>query len=235
MTERRKSALTRSAGDLAIGRSRLHFDGTTLVIDVDEVAVPLPRRVKGRIRLHPQALGSRAFALDAAGRHRWMPLAPAARVEATFSTPGLSWSGHGYWDTNAGDEPIARAFSAWTWSRAPLSRGSAMLYDVVPRAGAARSIAVRYKPDGSDEDFAAPPPVRLRRSLWGIDRETRAEDGQASLRRTLEDTPFYARSELRTRLLGEDVPAVHESLSCDRFDTTLVRLMLPWRMPRRFV
>jgi hypothetical protein len=39
---------------------------------------------------------------------------------------------------------------------------------------------------------------------------------------------------LSTRLLGEDAPAVHETLDCRKLDTTLTRLMLPWRMPRVF-
>ena len=50
---------------------------------------------------------------------------------------------------------------------------------------------------------------------------------------TLEDTPFYARSLLRTTLLGEEVTAMHESLDIPRLVSLPVRLMLPWRMPRR--
>jgi carotenoid 1,2-hydratase len=49
---------------------------------------------------------------------------------------------------------------------------------------------------------------------------------------TLEDTPFYARSMLSTRLFGEAVTAVHESLDLDRFRTAWVRALLPFRMPR---
>jgi carotenoid 1,2-hydratase len=52
------------------------------------------------------------------------------------------------------------------------------------------------------------------------------------VRRTLEDTPFYARSVLQTRLLGQDAIAVHESLSLDRFRNPIVQAMLPFRMPR---
>ena len=57
-----------------------------------------------------------------------------------------------------------------------------------------------------------------------------APDG-AKLRETLEDTPFYSRSRI-------EVPgglAVHESLDLDRFSSPVVRAMLPFRMPRRFV
>jgi carotenoid 1,2-hydratase len=51
--------------------------------------------------------------------------------------------------------------------------------------------------------------------------------------RTFEDTPFYARSLLAATLDGETVQPVHESLSLRRFRNPLVRLMLPFRMPRR--
>ena len=48
------------------------------------------------------------------------------------------------------------------------------------------------------------------------------------------DAPFYARSALDTRLFGEDVRAVHESLSLARFRSPIVQSMLPYRMPRAF-
>ena len=65
-------------------------------------------------------------------------------------------------------------------------------------------------------------------------RGTRADPGHvATVTRTWEDSPFYVRSALRTRLFGEDCAAVHESLSLDRFRLPLVRAMLPFRMPRR--
>jgi carotenoid 1,2-hydratase len=49
----------------------------------------------------------------------------------------------------------------------------------------------------------------------------------------LEDTPFYARSLLKTRLLGEDLTAVHETLDIPRLVSWPVQWMLPWKMPRR--
>ena len=51
--------------------------------------------------------------------------------------------------------------------------------------------------------------------------------------RTLEDTPFYARSLLDTCLLGEPVHGVHESLDLERFRSGWVQMLLPFRMPRR--
>jgi carotenoid 1,2-hydratase len=50
---------------------------------------------------------------------------------------------------------------------------------------------------------------------------------------TLEDTPFYVRSQIASRLLGEDVVSIHETLDVPRVASLPVRLMLPWRMPRR--
>ena len=50
--------------------------------------------------------------------------------------------------------------------------------------------------------------------------------------RTLEDAPFYARSQLAGRVFGDDVQVMHESLSLDRFQMPIVQAMLPFRMPR---
>jgi len=47
---------------------------------------------------------------------------------------------------------------------------------------------------------------------------------------TLEDTPFYARSLLATRLLGTEAIAVHESLSMERFASGWVQRLLPFRI-----
>ena len=235
MTERGRAALSRSADVFTVGPSALSWQGGTLVIDIDEISAPIPRRVKGQVRVHPEAINTRSFALDSGDVHHWMPLAPQARIEARFTHPGLAWQGHAYVDTNAGLSPMQSAFREWDWSRATLSRGTAVLYDTTEPDGLNRTIATLFRHDGSTEDFAAPPRVRLPTSLWGIRRVTQAEDATAvALTRTLEDTPFYARSELMTSLLGEVAPAVHESIIMTRLDTTLVRLMLPWKMPRRF-
>ena len=52
--------------------------------------------------------------------------------------------------------------------------------------------------------------------------------------RTLEDTPFYARSLIEMADgRGQRVPAVHETLDVPRLVSPLVQAMLPFRMPRR--
>lgn len=234
MTERGSRALSRDKTSYALGPSSMRWDGTCLTIDVDEMSTPLPRRVRGRVRLHPNSLNARDFTLDAGGRHRWMPLAPTARVEVDFVEPSFAWAGHGYLDTNMGLEPTARAFDTWDWSRAETRAGTAVLYDIVEKGGARRQIATLFRPDGSTEDFEPPPRVALPRTFWALPRGTQADTGTiVKVERTLEDTPFYARSILRTQLLGCEAPAVHESLSVRRLDTPIVRAMLPFRMPRR--
>ena len=232
-TERGRRHLARDRTTLSLGRSRLAWTGSSLEIRIDEVTAPIPRRLRGTVRLHPVALADQVFDLDARDRHRWWPIAPCARVEVELDEPGLSWSGQGYLDTNDGDEPLASAFAHWHWSRATLRDGAAVLYDVVRRSGEAASVALRFGPDGSVRDEEPPPAASLPRTFWRLERETRADEGHAPLiRRTLEDGPFYARSVLETSLFGETVFGMHESLSLDRFTRPVVQAMLPFRMPR---
>jgi carotenoid 1,2-hydratase len=186
------------------------------------------------VRLRPAAVTARDFALDPEGLHRWWPIAPCARVEVELEHPALRWSGPGYLDTNAGSVPLERSFTTWDWSRAPLPGGeTVVLYERRHRGGGEGVVAVRCDPSGAVEDIDPPPRAALPRTLWRVARETRADAGGApAVRRTLEDAPFYARSVLSTRLLGQTVTAMHESLDCDRFAAPWVQAMLPFRMPR---
>ncbi len=233
MTERGRGALHRTADTLAIGPSSLRWDGMALTAEFDEVTAPLPRRLRGTIRLHPHGLATRQVALDAAGRHRWSPIAPGARVEVVLRDPGLSWQGHAYFDTNAGDEPLEDGFTRWDWCRARLRQGVAVVYHGDRTDGSAFCTALRYDARGEAEDFAPPPAADLGRSFWGLRMGTRADPGAAPrVTQRLEDAPFYARSVIATRLCGEDATAVHESLSLPRFTSPLVQAMLPFKAPR---
>ncbi len=235
MTERGRRWMQRSRSEFQVGPSRLHWDGSALHVDIDEIAAPVPRRVRGRIVLRPQALCRFSTALDAAGRHRWGPIAPVSRIEVAFESPALRWQGHAYLDSNEGDEPIAAPFREWDWARATLRDGStAVIYDVQPKEGPPRVIAQRFAPDGSARAFEAPPRHPLPRSAWRIARRMRSEAGAPpQVLQPLEDTPFYARATVQASLLGERVTAVHETLDLPRVVSLPVRLMLPWRMPRR--
>jgi carotenoid 1,2-hydratase len=236
MTERGRRWMHRSADEFVIGPSRLHWDGQSLTIAIDEVGVPIPHRVRGRVRLWPQGLCRFVTALDDGGRHRWGPIAPCSRIEVELEKPGLSWKGQAYLDSNEGDEPIDRPFVEWDWSRSGLADGStAVIYDLRQKNGIDRLIAQRFSPTGEATPFEAPPRQGLPGSAWRIPRTMRSEAGGAPARvvQTLEDTPFYVRSVVDSTLLGERVESFHETLSLPRVVSMPVRFMLPWRMPRR--
>jgi carotenoid 1,2-hydratase len=234
MTERGRARVARSAETLAIGRSQLSWDGTALKIHIDEIAAPIPRRVRGVVTLHPRTLSRFTTTLDTQARHRWGPIAPSARVEVAMADPDLSWSGSGYLDSNSGEEPLEECFSGWTWSRADLGRqGSVLLYDIAERSGRERTLALRFDRSGMVDSIEPPPPRKLPGTAWGIERATRADPHAAvQVLETLESGPFYARSRLLTGVLGRTVEAMHESLSLERFRQFWVRSMLPFRMPR---
>lgn len=233
LTERGRDAVHRERAALTIGPSSLAWDGAALTFRIDEVTAPLPSRIRGLVRLHPAAITDRSITLDAEGRHRWWPIAPCARVEIELERPALRWAGPGYLDSNAGDGPLEDTFTSWDWSRASLPHGTVVLYDVRHRDGGSLAVALAFDRRGSVEHVVPPPLVRLPRSRWGVARSSRADAGHpVAVLRTLEDTPFYARSLLATRLLGEPAVAMHESLSLDRFAAGWVQMLLPFRVPR---
>jgi len=232
MTERGDARLRRTAGELAIGPSAMRWDGAMLSVSIKERTAPFGYRIDGEVQVRPLAMTGQAFLLDAEGRHRWFPLAPRARVDVALRNPPLRWSGIGYLDANSGDVPLEDSFRSWTWSRAGIGDRTAILYEVSPHRGAGASLALLIDAAGDVSRFAPPPSVALPPTRWRIARQTRADNARAELRRTLEDTPFYARSLVNARLLGCDVVALHESLSLARFRAPWVQALLPFRMPR---
>lgn len=237
MTERGRGAVTRDASNLVIGPSSVRWEGDALVIDIHEgdtrLFVPWQRKVTGRVRVIPEALNRAAFALDGAENHIWHCLAPRARIEVEMTAPACRWSGKAYLDHNRGAEPLESGFNTWHWSRAHLSDGALVCYEGERADGSLFASALRFDAAGVPEPVELPPIAALPDSRWGIARRTRSDIGVAEVRRTWEDTPFYARSELASRFLGEEVVAVQESLDMRRFSSRIVQFMLPYRMPRR--
>jgi carotenoid 1,2-hydratase len=235
MTERRRSSLVRDCSSLAIGPSHLSWDAGGLTAAFDEISAPLPARLRGSVRVMPQASCQDAFALDADGRHIWRPLAPRARVEVILTHPSCAWTGNAYFDANAGTEPMENAFSGWNWARAHLPNETLLFYDVDRRDSGLEALALRVGADGAIAAMDSPPRCVLPPTFWRVPRVTRAEPSEPpTVRRTLEDTPFYARSILDGRHDGKPAEIVHESLSLDRLRSPIVRAMLPFRMPRAF-
>lgn len=233
MTERRRPALERHAQRLRIARSALEWDGARLKVTIDERGAPIPLPVRGEVRLYPEAITRRHFVLDPAGRHRWWPIAPAARIEVDLEQPARRWEGIGYFDTNHGDAPLEADFRRWDWSRAHADGDAGIIYDATFRDGTGELLALACGRDGHIEDVEPPPRVDLPTTGWRVARGTRdAAPERVAVRRTFEDTPFYARSLLDTTWRGRPALAMHESLDLDRFAANWVRVLLPFRMPR---
>jgi carotenoid 1,2-hydratase len=233
LTEYARSAVSCRPHLLSLGASRLRWSGATLECEVDERCAPLPTRVRGVVRLESTALTDLCVPLSADGSHRWRPLAPQARVTVEFEQPRLRWQGGGYLDSNEGNSGLEQAFTHWTWLRAHTAAGTAIVYDVKPRNAARTVHALHIGASGAVENFAAPPSAPLPRSRWQLRQHVAADAGSTPrVLARLEDAPFYSRSLVATRLCGEPVTAVHESLSLTRFQSPWVRSLLPFRMRR---
>lgn len=234
MTERGRAALKRDPVSLSIGPSAMLWDGRSLTIDFNEMSVPIPSRLRGYVKLTPAAVATSVFDLDAGGRHRWRPIAPIAEVEVTLASPQLSWNGSAYFDSNWGSEPLEDGFESWHWSRSEGRDEAIIHYDVIERRGGSRSIAVGVDANAKYTLVEPGPTAALPSTFWRISRATHADAGrQAAVKKTLEDTPFYARSIVSTELGGRPRVLMHESLDLNRFRSPIVQAMLPFRMPRR--
>jgi carotenoid 1,2-hydratase len=233
LTERGSRRVARGARELAVGPSSMEWDGTELRIAFDEITAPVPSRLRGRVRVRPLDVTGEVFALDAAGKHAWSPIAPVATAEVDLESPRLRFRGAAYFDANAGDEPLEQAFSSWTWSRSSRAGETAVTYDVLRADGSRGLLAKVFGAGGAARDLGDLQPMPLGRTRWGVDRSIQV-DGRTSPRllRTLEDTPFYARSLASASFGGQASTVVHEALSLDRFKQGWVRFLLPFRMRR---
>lgn len=227
-------SLGRGRADLAIGRTTAAWDGASLRVRLREQTAPVASPVEGELIVHPAAVGDEVHAIDGSGRHVWSPIAPFGRVEVRLWQPALAWRGAAYLDHNAGDEPLARGFRGWTWSRVTTADRTTVVYDVVRRDGGEGRLARVFHAGGAREPLSGEArTVRLPGTRWRMDRSVRAPgDAALAIGRTLEDTPFYARSHLTGAVSGARADGVHEVVDMDRFESPIVQRMLPYRMRR---
>jgi carotenoid 1,2-hydratase len=238
MTERAARHVDATRERFQVGPSALDWDGETLTVEIDEITVPWPRRLRGSVRVRPRALFTESHALDQHSRHFWRPIAPLADVEVDFASPGLRWRGHAYVDSNIGAEPMEAAFTGWHWLRAATPDGAAVVvYDIAERSqavGATHQIARRFTTHGA-VDLPNIPSQRVPATGWRVARQVASDtdaDSPAHVVKTLEDAPFYARSVVATTVEQQPIIAMHESLNLDRFSAAWVQHLLPFRMPR---
>lgn len=227
LTERGVGSVRRSSDQLLIGPSSMTRLGESVVVHLDEVSSPAARRIKGSVVLRPTAWHQIPYDLDPRGRHRWTPIAPLARVSVVLEDPALSFEGSGYLDANHGDEPLERAFRSWSWSRSTTTDAVDVAYDARLQGGTERHLGLRF--EGRDVTAVSHEPSRLARTRWNLPRTARVSSREVRVQHTLEDTPFYARSLLRTD--GGHL-TMHEELSLDRFSAPWVQMLLPFRMRR---
>jgi carotenoid 1,2-hydratase len=234
LTERGERSLSRRPDELVVGPSTMRWAGTALVVEFDERTALLGKRLAGSIHLFPEQRGGAPVALDSGGRHRWQTIAPAARAEVEICHPSpLRFSGAAYLDSNGGDEPLEDAFVGWTWSRVASRTRAAVTYDVERRDGSRLLVTRSFDPGGRIIEGFPLKTVAARPTRWRMPRLIHGDDdARPQITRTLEDTPFYARSLFDTRILGDAVQGTHEALSLGRFRNRLVQIMLPFRMRR---
>lgn len=217
-----------------LGSSEIAWEAGRLQVRFDEREATLGRRVRGAVTLTPSAIFDEVVDLDAQGRHRWWPVAPHARVVVDIDRPTpLRFTGLGYHDANDGDEPLEDGFRGWCWSRVSDPGRTIVLYDGERRDRSALRFGRIFAADGSTRAIDPPAAVDLGRTRWRIDRSTRADaGGRAEVRRTLEDTPFYARSEVAIDLDGGRLVGVHEALDLDRFASPAIQHLLTYKTRR---
>ncbi len=234
MTDRGSQALRLSADSLRIGPSQMHWDGARLIVDFDEATLPHPGRLRGRVTLTPAAVTGVELPLNNEGTHVWRPFAPVARAEIDIDRPGWRWQGHGYFDANFGTAALEDDFRYWTWGRFPTSAGAVCYYDAERRDGSRLEAGLVFDAQGNAQPITPPPQAPIRRSLWGVRRETRADAGYAPRQvKAMLDAPFYTRSVVRTQFGGEETEGVHEALDLDRFARPWFKPMLALKVPRR--
>ncbi|MBS0377485.1 MAG: hypothetical protein JSS29_03280 [Proteobacteria bacterium] len=235
LTEYPEGELLEGGAALRLGKNALRWDQGTLDIEVDEREAPVPRRLRARIEVRPGIASDLTWPLDEAGAHGWHPLAPQARVRVEVPG-GPHWNGTGYLDCNRGAGALGDSFHGWSWLRAHGAARTTVVYETTAatRGAVPRRHLLRFSAGGDRVSIGAPPAAQpLARTRWGIERSVACDAGSTPrLLRTLEDTPFYARSLVETRLLGERMSAVHESLSLARFQSRWVQALLPFRSRR---
>lgn len=234
MTEFSEKHTSRTDSSYNVGNSQIRWNGSEVEILIDEISTPIPRKIKGKVKLSSDKFFLYSTWLDDSKKHRWGPIAPSAKIEVDFPDLGINWSGHGYMDSNEGDEPLENPFFGWNWARTTLEDGSALVfYDIKQKVGRERVLPLRFFLNGDVKRIPPPPREDLPDTAWFITRFMRAEPARpAHIVRSLEDTPFYSRCLLSVGLLGDRHLVLHETLNLKRFSKSLTQLMLPWRMPR---
>ena len=143
--------------------------------------------------------------------------------------PRLRWTGSAYIDSNYGSRPIETGFESWNWCRGHDAGGDCQIhYDAQLSGGGEKTLSLSVDRSGAMARMSSPDLKQLPPGpIWRVARPARLPH-QAGAVKTLEDTPFYTRSEIQ--VAGGHF--MHESLDMRRFCRPWVQFLLPFRMPR---
>jgi len=251
MTERTGASLERNKTCFALGPSQLRAvvnrDQKTdtskknqsqhqLIYDINEVGVPLPRRIQGQLLVDLPNAPMPASTLDSEQLHWWQPLAPCTRISVAMRRPALNWQGTAYVDSNWGAIPLERSFRYWDWSRAhPGDNTTHLHYDVVDVTGNRHTYSRIVDAVGNQTPCATRCQTLPKTRWFRMPRRAMTHEVSCIKNlQTLEDTPFYSRNRFcATQSNGQTMDVIHESLDLQRFDSPITRCLLPFRMPRR--
>ncbi|MEO0575137.1 MAG: carotenoid 1,2-hydratase [Pseudomonadota bacterium] len=232
LTERGSADFASDACGVRIADSRMYWQDGRLIVDINERCNPLPFAFKGQVALTPDITNTRAFALHSNGKHHWWPAAPVAHATVALSSPDLTFSGSAYLDSNFGSEPLENGFVDWDWSRRETvvqdGQTPLLTYRCTERDTSSPPLSLAVTPEGTLCTATVGEHQTLSNTGWRVARATQSQTPVQHVK-TLEDTPFYARS-LLTHADGQH--SMHESLSLDRFASRWVQTLLPFRMPR---
>ena len=234
MMDRGRAALRQSERSIRIGPSSLDWDGERLLIRIDERATPEGTALRGTVTIRPRGVTAVEVPLKADGSHVWRPLAPASDIEVRLDRPGWSWDGHGYLDSNFGTSAIERDFRYWHWGRFPVPDGRVIFYECELMDGSETRVALHFDDHGNVRPIAPPPLARMRRSAWGLRRETRADAGATPrVVRSMISAPFYQRAVVETVIDGHRTQGVWEALDGPKFAAWWMKPLLALRVPRK--
>lgn len=221
-------ALQRDEDTLRIGRStwRWQSDGGVR-IDVDErSAVFGTDRLTARLSLSPDSPGP-LMPLPLGSGHLWQPLAPRCSARLAVSSRGIDEHGHGYADTNHGEEPLGVSLPGWHWTRVHAEERTHIHY-ALPGPHSYMVTAERdrlwYEQVPSEETPS------LEATRWGlrVPRSFRVGDAPNAVfapARLLESSPFYARLEAH----APGAHALGEVADFRRFRSPWIRWMAHFR------
>ncbi len=238
MSEYARTQVERGEHALRIGGTHIELGARGMRVDFSELSAPVPRALIGTIELSFDDVLSTSYALDSRAQHFWSPIAPVARAQVTLSSPQIRFSGSAYVDSNWGQCALEDSFERWQWHRSTRDGQTEIVYDVHERGAEVTQRAWLFDTKGAVDiprRSQAEACVDLGSTRWGMTRSLRsARDVQVRLERTLEDTPFYARSLVGFRRCSEAWHGVHETLSLERFSRRWVRRLLPFKMRHEF-